>query len=139
LPVLDHDLAVPVVGLDHDSTDGAVPGPQRRAAEEGLSENEYALFQMLFRESISAPDREKLKHASRSLLSSLRQLLEPMNDWTKNSTTQAEVRIAILDHLFQTLPRPPFTDAEAEFVASGVYDYVWERSRTGHRLGDVAA
>lgn len=118
---------------------GSLDAEQRRAAEEGLSEDEYALFQMLFRESISASDREKLKQASRSLLASLRQLLEPMHDWTKNAATQAEVRIAILDHLFQTLPRPPFTEAEAEALAGYVYDYVWERSRTGHQLGAVAA
>ncbi len=118
---------------------GSLDAEQRRAAEEGLSEDEYALFQLLFRESISASDREKLKQASRSLLSSLRKLLEPVHDWTKNAATQADVRIAILDHLFQALPRPPFTDADAEVLAGGVYDYVWERSRTGHRLGEVAA
>jgi type I restriction enzyme R subunit len=41
---------------------------QRRAAEEGLSDDEYALFQMLFKEDISKGDREKLKQASKSLL-----------------------------------------------------------------------
>ena len=44
---------------------------QRRAAEEGLSEDELALFDLLFMEKISKTDREKLKQASRSLLRSL--------------------------------------------------------------------
>src|SRR5258705_6592376 len=38
---------------------------QRRAVEEGLSEDEYAMFQMLFKESLSKVDRERLKQASR--------------------------------------------------------------------------
>jgi hypothetical protein len=53
---------------------------QRRAAEEGLSESELALFDLLFKETISKSDRERLKQASRSLLVSLRELLSPMHD-----------------------------------------------------------
>src|SRR5262249_26268810 len=48
---------------------------QRRAAEEGLSEDEYVLFQMLFKDHISQADRNRLKQASQSLLASLRALL----------------------------------------------------------------
>jgi type I restriction enzyme, R subunit len=42
--------------------------------------------------------------------------------------------VFILDNLWQALPRPPFTDEEAEAVAGRVYDYVWQRSVTGHGL-----
>jgi type I restriction enzyme R subunit len=104
---------------------------QRRAAEEGLSEDEYALFQMLFKENIGKAERERLKQASKSLLASLRELLRPMHDWTKNTSTQAEVKVFILDNLWQSLPRPPFTDQETEVLASRVYDYVWQRSASG--------
>jgi type I restriction enzyme R subunit len=104
---------------------------QRRAAEEGLSDDEYALFQMLFKDSISQADRNRLKQASQSLLASLRALLGPMYDWTKNTSTQAEVKVFILDNLWQNLPRPPFTDEETETLASRVYDYVWHRSASG--------
>ena len=41
---------------------------QRRAAEEGLSDDELALFDLLFKQSISKADRERLKQASKSLL-----------------------------------------------------------------------
>jgi type I site-specific restriction-modification system R (restriction) subunit len=104
---------------------------QRRAAEEGLSDDEYALFQMLFKDNISRTDRNKLKQASQSLLASLRELLTPMYDWTKNTSTQAEVKVFILDNLWQNLPRPPFTEQETETLASRVYDYVWQRSASG--------
>ena len=107
---------------------------QRRAADEGLSEDELALFDLLFKDSISKKDRERLKQASQGLLSSLRGLLAPMPGWLQNATTQAEVRVFILDRLYESLPRPPFTDAETEDVASRVYDYVWQRSASGQDL-----
>jgi type I restriction enzyme R subunit len=107
---------------------------QRRAAEEGLSDDEYALFQMLFKDNISKADREKLKQASTSLLASLLELLKPMHDWTKNTSTQAEVKMFILDKLWLSLPRPPFTERDTETLAGRVYDYVWQRSASGHDL-----
>ena len=110
---------------------------QRRAADEGLSEDELALFDLLFKDSISKKDRERLKQASQGLLSSLRGLLAPMPGWLQNATTQAEVRVFILDRLYESLPRPPFTDAETEDVASRVYDYVWQRSASGQDLASA--
>ena len=81
---------------------------QQRAAAEGLSEDELALFDLLLKESIGKADRERVKQASRALLASLRDLLRPMHDWTQNTATQAEVQVFILDNLWQSLPRPPF-------------------------------
>jgi type I restriction enzyme R subunit len=107
---------------------------QRRAAEEGLSEDEYALFQMLFKENISQADRNTLKQASKSLLAALHELLTPMYDWTKNTSTQAEVKVFILDTLWESLPRPSFTDQETETLAGRVYDYVWQRSASGNAV-----
>jgi type I restriction enzyme R subunit len=44
------------------------------------------------------------------------------------------VKVFILDNLFKTLPRPPFSEAETEDIAARVYDYVWQRSVSGHDL-----
>lgn len=104
---------------------------QQRAAREGLSDDELALFDLLFKENISQADREKVKQASRALLSSLQDLLMPMHAWTQNTATQAEVKIFILDTLWGSLPRPPFSERDTEALAAQVYDYVWERSASG--------
>ena len=85
---------------------------ERRAVEEGLTEGELALFDLLFKENITKADRERLKQASKTLLASLQELLSTMPDWTQNTATQAEVRVFILDALWMALPRPPFTDDE---------------------------
>ena len=55
--------------------------------EEGLSEDELALFDLLFREGVSQRERERLKQASKSLLASLQQALASMRDWTQNAST----------------------------------------------------
>jgi type I restriction enzyme R subunit len=54
-----------------------------------------------------------------------------MQDWTQKAATQAEVKVFILDNLYEALPRPPFTDVETEEAAGRVYDYVWQRSASG--------
>lgn len=111
---------------------------QRRAVEEGLSENELALFDLLRKENISKKDRESLKQASRGLLASLIELLKPMEQWTEKEQTQAEVKVFILDRLFEALPQPPYSPDEAEAVAGRVYDYVWQRSAAGSGLSLAA-
>ena len=107
---------------------------QKRAAQEGLTDDELALFDLLFKDSVSKKDRERLKQASHGLLSSLRELIRPMPGWLQNATTQAQVKIFILDNLYQSLPRPPFTDDETEAAAELVYDYIWQRSASGQDI-----
>jgi len=107
---------------------------QKRAAEEGLSQDEYALFQMLFKDTISKTDRERLKLASKDLLSALTVHLLPMPNWTKNTQTQADVKMFILDNLYSSLPRPPFSEEETNSLASRIYDFVWQRSQAGALL-----
>jgi type I restriction enzyme R subunit len=107
---------------------------QKRAAEEGLSEDEYALFQMLFKETVSKADRERLKLASRGLLAALRTHVQPMPNWTRNTQTQADVKMFILDNLYTSLPRPPFSDEETETLAGHIYEFVWHRSTAGSLL-----
>lgn len=56
---------------------------QRRVMEEGLTEEEYALFSMLLRDDLGKADRERLKVASRSLLREIQALLVPLEQWTQ--------------------------------------------------------
>ncbi len=60
-----------------------------------------------------------------------------MHDWTQNSTTQAEVRVLILDKLWESLPLPPFTEEQTQQVADRIYEHVWQQSHGGQ--GPVAA
>jgi type I restriction enzyme R subunit len=76
-------------------------------------------------------DRERVKQASRKLLASLERELARMHEWTRNTGTQAQVKVFILDRVYESLPRPPYTDEETEAAAEKVYEYVWQRSAGG--------
>jgi type I restriction enzyme, R subunit len=112
---------------------------EQRTVQEGLSADELALFDMLAKDNLKKTEREKLKQASRGLLASLRELLRPMEHWTEKEQTQAEVRVFILDRLFEALPDPPYSPEETQRVADEVYNYVWQRSAGGHPLEPLTA
>ncbi len=106
---------------------------QRRAAEEGLSEDELALFDLLTRETLSKVDRERVKQASRSLLASVQELIAPLERWTEKEQTQAEVQVLILDQIFGSLPSPPFTDDEKYEVAKRIYEHIFKQAHVFER------
>jgi type I restriction enzyme, R subunit len=101
---------------------------QRRAAEEGLSEEELALFDLLSKDGLTKVDRERVKQASRGLLASVHALIAPLERWTDKEQTQAEVEVFILDHVFASLPSPPFTEEEKIEVAKRVYQHIWQQA-----------
>lgn len=104
---------------------------QRRAAEEGLTEEELALFDLLKKPELSKADRERVKQVSRSLLDSILKLITPLERWTEKEQTQAEVEVFILDYLFQVLPMPPFTADETQGMARRIYQHVWQQTAAG--------
>lgn len=101
---------------------------QRRAAQEGLSEDQLALFDLIQRSDLSKADRERIKQASRELLAGVLQVIAPLDRWTEKEQTQAEVETYILDHVYQSLPEPPYTVNDKQRVAALVYRHVWGQS-----------
>ena len=111
---------------------GSLDEEQRRAAEEGLDEEELALFDLLKKDKLKKTEREKVKQASQELLASLRELLAPLERWTEKEQTQAEVETFILDNLYIHLPSPPFTEEDKQEAAQMVYQHVWQQSANGY-------
>jgi type I restriction enzyme R subunit len=117
---------------------------QRRAVQEGLSEEELALFDLLAREDLTKADRERVKTASKELLASLQRLIAPMEQWTQKEQTQADVKVFIMDSLWQALPNPPFTDDDKTAAAEEVFAHVWqngarEKPAPDHGIASVAS
>jgi len=104
---------------------------QRRAVELGLTEAQLALFDLLGKESLSGVEREKIKQESRDLLAELQRLIAPLEQWTEKEQTQAEVEVFILDHVYQALPEPPYTEEDKKRVAALVYRHIWQQSASG--------
>jgi type I restriction enzyme R subunit len=104
---------------------------QRRAVEEGLNEEELALFDLLRKDELTKADRERIKDASKALLEELQRLIAPLDKWTQKEQTQGEVEVFILDHVFQALPTPPFSVEEKETAARRAYRHIWQQSASG--------
>jgi len=104
---------------------------QKRAAEEGLSEDELALFDLLQKENLGKSERERVKQASQDLLASLQDRLRGLDRFWEKEQTKADVEVFILDRLFEALPTPPFTPKEKEEVARQVYQHVWQQAASG--------
>lgn len=101
---------------------------QRRAVEEGLSEEQLALFDLLLRDDLSKTDHERIKQASCVLLTGVLAAIAPLDRWTEKEQTRAEVETFILDQVFQTLPEPPYTTDDKQAVAATVYRHIWQQS-----------
>jgi type I restriction enzyme R subunit len=101
---------------------------QRRAVNEGLSEDQLALFDLVQRADLSKAARERIKQASKELLAGVLAVIAPLDHWTEKEQTQAEVKIFILDHTYRTLPEPPYTSEDKEEVALLVYRHIWQQS-----------
>ncbi|MDM7948287.1 type I restriction endonuclease subunit R [Hydrogenophaga sp.] len=101
---------------------------QMRALEEGLSEEQLALFDLVQRGDLSKTDRERIKQASCDLLAGVMAVIAPLDHWTEKEQTQAEVETFILDQVYLSLPEPPYTADEKSRVAQLVYRHIWQQS-----------
>lgn len=87
---------------------------QRRAVREGLSEEELALFDLLERDNLTKAQRERIKDASRTLLAELQRCIASLDNWTPKDQTQSQVKVLILNRVYESLPTPPYTDVNSD-------------------------
>lgn len=109
----------------------SIDDEQMRAVRLGLTEEQLAVFDLLSRESLSGAALEQVKQESRTLLAEVQKLIAPLAQWTEKEQTQAEVEIFILDHVYQALPDPPYTEDDKRAAAALVYRHIWQQSASG--------
>jgi len=54
--------------------------------------------------------------------------------WDKEQT-KGHVETLILDHVFTSLPPPPYTDDDKKLIAANVYAHVWQQAVSGAFAG----
>lgn len=111
---------------------------QRRAAEEGLNEDELAIFDLLKKDKLTQNQREAVKTASKHLLAKVLEVVASRHDWTAKEPTKAEVEVLIQTEVFTLLPDPPFNEDEKLALADRVFHHVIAQSTAG-ALGTQAA
>ena len=104
---------------------------QERAAREGLSDDELALFDLLKRDDLGKSERERVKQASREMLAAIKSRLAELDRFWEKEQTKGEVETFILDEVFLKLPSPPFTEQEKQLVANDVYAHIWQQAMAG--------
>ena len=104
---------------------------QKRAVEEGLNEDELALFDLLKKDNLAKAERERVKQASRNLLAAIKTRLSELDRFWEKEQTKADVEVFILDEVYRSLPTPPFTAEEKTAVATEVYAHVWQQAVSG--------
>ena len=104
---------------------------QKRAVEEGLSEDELALFDLLKKNDLAKTERERVKQQSRNLLASIKARLSEIDRFWEKEQTKADVEVFILDKVYAGLPTPPFTAEEKEAAAAEVYAHVLQQAVRG--------
>lgn len=110
---------------------------QRRALDEGLSEDQLALFDLVQRADLTKVNRERIKQASKDLLAGVLKVIATLDRWTEKEQTQAEVESFILDHVYQELPEPPYNSDDKQKVAQLVYRHIWQQSVRDQLLGNA--
>ncbi len=101
---------------------------QSRAVQEGLDEDELALFDLLKKDGLNRSDREKVKQSSRELLKAIKKRLAELDRFWEKEQTKAEMEVFILDAVFVKLPTSAFSSEEKRTVASDVYNHVWQQA-----------
>jgi type I restriction enzyme R subunit len=110
---------------------------QRRALDEGLSEDQLALFDLVQRPDLSKVNRDRIKHASKELLAGVLKVIATLDRWTEKEQTQAEVETFILNHVYRELPEPPYTSDDKQQVAQLTYRHIWQQSLRDQFLRDA--
>jgi type I restriction enzyme R subunit len=108
---------------------------QHRAAREGLTDGQLAIFDLLTRKSLTGAERERIKQASRELLARLQEILKPLDQWTEKEQTRAEVETFLLDQI-HVLPDALYSPADKNEMSRLLFEHVWQQSLGGRLGGD---
>lgn len=108
---------------------------EKRAAAEGLTEEELELFDLLFRENLTESEKKKVKRAAQDLLQKLQdqetQRTYFQTDWYKDTMLKGRVQKLIGDILDQHLPES-YDDVFLE-KRQKVYRHIYSLAEQGQR------
>lgn len=90
-----------------------------------------ALFDLLSKDGLDKTAREKVKQASRELLTSIKARVGELDRFWEKEQTKADIEVFILDEVYAALPTPPFASDEERKVAANVYAHVRQRAVSG--------
>lgn len=98
---------------------------QKRYVREGFnSDEELAVYDLLFRESLTKDEIKKVKKVAQTLLTAIKDQISKLDHWRDKEETQSVVSIAIRDLLWAELPESYDDEAIARY-RDRIYEYVY--------------
>ena len=100
---------------------------EKRHIQEGLSEEELAVFDILTKPKLklSKKKQEYVKTMVKELVEKLKEQKFVL-DWKKKTRTRADVQVTIEDILWKRLPEPPYTPKIKKEKSIRVYQHVYD-------------
>lgn len=100
---------------------------EKRHIEEGLTEEELAVFDILKKPSpkVSKKDEQQVKSIAQELLEKLKEQ-KLVLDWKKKTRTRADVQRTIENMLIEKLPEPPYTSQAKQEKAVLLYQHIYD-------------
>jgi len=101
---------------------------EKRAAREGLNEEQLALFDLLLKPKISKQDRERVKLIAAELLESLKREKLKVENWREKEATKAAVKTYIYNYLYDEkigLPDPFYTPVDVQQKSDIAFDHIF--------------
>lgn len=99
---------------------------QRYVREGFASDEEFSLYDILFREDLSKNDIKKLKEIAATLLQKIKAKISELDHWTDKQETKAAVDNLIRDTLWAELPEC-YNEVSISVYRQQIYEYVYTR------------
>ena len=100
---------------------------QRRYIREGFtSDEELSVYDLLFKDSLSAKDIKKIKEISVDLLAKIKEQIAKLDHWRDKPSTQAVVNNLIRQALFVSLPQS-YDEQSISQYTNLIYEHVYNR------------
>ena len=101
---------------------------EHRAVREGLDEESLAIFDLLRKPDLNAPEIKRIKAVAVQLLERLKAERLKVDHWRDKESTRDAVRVTIRDHLWDEetgLPVKAYTDEDVEVRSDDVFHHVY--------------
>lgn len=101
---------------------------QKRYVREGFSnERQLAVFDMLYKDSLTKEEIVQVKKLARELVDKIQERLAQMTKWREKPETRAGVITLIRDELYR-LPPANYPDEAIDGYRAEIYEYFYERA-----------
>ena len=100
---------------------------QKRFLRENFqSDEELAIYDLLFKDSLTPQEIKKLKAIAVELLSKIKQKIAELDHWRDKEETRSAVNIIIRDMLWKQLPES-YDENSLNDCRERVYEYIYTR------------